>query len=181
MKRLETVHKNPGSVLHPALCKQPCKYFARGCCRSGDSCDFCHHQHIHCNYLDSKNMATLQEMSLAERACCVLPTVQASAVKYGFLCQAKHLINFLYTVSAKVILKNRSKLRRLQQALQTISLASAITTCLINPTFPDGGSSEKEQRARCYELLIMVRTSTSVKHDLSEEPDDMPRVEHYQL
>lgn len=71
-----------GSHGHPHICRRPCILFARGTCKQGSDCKFCHSLHVgRPASLDAQQRALIASWSLAKLLDAVLPYLKkATAV-----------------------------------------------------------------------------------------------------
>lgn len=66
--------RNSGSVGHPELCQRPCLYATSGNCVNGDSCEFCHLEHLRRPpHMDKRQRRILQDMALVDLGALLLP------------------------------------------------------------------------------------------------------------
>ncbi|CAJ1327903.1 unnamed protein product [Effrenium voratum] len=64
---------NAGSVGHPEVCRRPCVHLARGACRLGSACGYCHLPHFRKENLDKMNRQVVQAMCEAQLLAAILP------------------------------------------------------------------------------------------------------------
>ena len=62
---------NLGSLGHPALCRRPCVRLAKGMCKTGDACDYCHYGHPRYVPPDKRQRCELNDMDTLSLFLCV--------------------------------------------------------------------------------------------------------------
>lgn len=65
-----------GSDGHPYFCMRPCPFLAKGGCRDGASCGFCHHPHMEEVQLDKRRREMLRNLEPMKACALILPALQ---------------------------------------------------------------------------------------------------------
>lgn len=82
----EILSTNIGSAGHPELCRRPCIFFGGARCNQGESCNFCHSNHVErIQNLDKRNRQVLRSLPQADRLALVFPLLQERAKAAGIL------------------------------------------------------------------------------------------------
>lgn len=82
----EILATNIGSAGHPELCRRPCIFFGDGRCNQGESCNFCHSNHVErIQNLDKRNRQVLRSLPQADRLALVFPLLQERAKAAGII------------------------------------------------------------------------------------------------
>ena len=121
--------ENPsiGSYGHPDFCRRPCIQFARGSCRKGKSCGFCHLLHeVKVATFDSHQRQFMKVLDEAEFLRMILPHVEKH-VKLIEVNEAQELLQLIQRELAIRKAPNLSKTsRKLTHVLERMSLPQLV-------------------------------------------------------
>ena len=88
---------NTGSRGHPELCSRPCVLMAKGVCRNGTACGFCHERHETSAKLDKRQRLVVKNMSALDREELLLPHIYRRLADAGLMARASPLLLLLET------------------------------------------------------------------------------------
>ncbi|CAJ1406297.1 unnamed protein product [Effrenium voratum] len=117
-----------GSVGHPQVCRRPCVYWARGACRLGSACGYCHMPHYRRDNLDKINRRVVHAMCEAELLAVIIPHLRRMTDGTE-LHQAKSLVDLLQRELALRRVCRASSvedLKRLEKTLRRMSVPCLI-------------------------------------------------------
>jgi len=121
---------------HPQLCKRVCPYFARGYCKDGQSCKWCHLPHLPVAKFDQVCRSFLENISFERRVHICLPSLRERAVDWGFEHAASMLLQYLEQHSTGTELWTVKMPEHLLLTAQKMTFAQLLAIFVTSANYP---------------------------------------------